>query len=123
MINEEIESIFRNFSVSGTVIPVKFLYYQGHGEPYVVYMESAMDNSYSGDDDLLGYVAYYDFDVFSKGNYVSIVEAIKEKMKEHGWTWQVLRSSGDLWEQDTGYYHKTLCFAKHIAEIPVPPTV
>ena len=70
--NELIEAIFANFTVNGVRIPVTFLYYNGHGEPYVTYMEQDMDNSYSGDDELLGYVDFYDFDVYSKGNYLEI---------------------------------------------------
>ena len=111
--NEEIESIFRNFEVSGVQIPVVFLRYFGHGEPYVTYMEESIDGSFSGDDDLLGYIVYYDFDVYSKGNYLPIIEAIKALMKSAGWEWQPSRSSADMYEEDTGYYHKTLSFAKH----------
>lgn len=121
--NEEIESIFRNFSVSGTAIPVKFLFYQGHGEPYVVYMETQDDGSIFGDDDLLGYITYYDFDVYAKGNYTAVIEGVKAILKRNGWTWQVSRSSEDMFETDTGYYHKTLCFAKHRAESDQIPTI
>ena len=94
--NELIESIFQNFNV---------------GEPYVTYMQIDADNSFSGDDELLGYVDYYDFDVYSKGNYSRIIESIKELLKEHGFVWQVSRSSADMFETETGYYHKTLNFA------------
>ena len=71
--NELIESIFNGFKVDGVDIPVAFMYYEAHDEPYVVYMEQDAGNSLSGDDDLIGYVLYYDFDVFSKGNYFNIV--------------------------------------------------
>lgn len=109
--NELIESIFADFSVGGKKIPVKFLFYQGHGEPYVTYQQTDKDNSFSGDDDLMGYVDYYDFDVYSKGNYNGIIQRIKEILVENNFKWQVSRSSEDMYETDTGYYHKTLCFA------------
>ena len=109
--NELIESIFANFSVDGVSIPVSFTFYEGHGEPYVVYMQTDADNSLSGDDDLIGYIDYYDFDVYSKGNYTKIIEAIKELLKENGFVWQPSRSSADMYEVDTQYYHKTLSFA------------
>ena len=32
-------------------------------------------------------------------------------MKNNGFTWQPSRDSRDFYEDDTGYYHKTLCFA------------
>ena len=109
--NAQIETIFANFTVDNVAIPVTFLYYEGHGEPYVTYMEESDGGSLTGDDSLLGYVTYYDFDVFAKGNYKAIVEAVKSLLVENGWVWQVSRSSEDMYEPDTGYYHKTLNFA------------
>ena len=109
--NALIETIFTGFTVDKKEIPVKFLRYKGHGEPYVTYMQTYADNSYSGDDDLLGYVEFWDFDVYSKGNYFKIIEQIKEKLKANGFVWQPSRDSTDMFEDETGYYHKTLCFA------------
>ena len=77
--NELIQSIFKDFTVDGVEIPVSFMYYEGHGEPYIVYMEQDADSSYSGDDELLGYVTYYDFDVYSQGNYLKVIEALKDR--------------------------------------------
>ena len=109
--NELIEQIFNNFQVNGVAIPVSFLRYGGKSTTYITYMETDIDNSYAGDNEILGYVSYYDFDIFSKGNYLAIVEAVKEIMKNNGFTWQPARDSQDMFEDDTGYYHKTLCFA------------
>ena len=109
--NELIQSIFKDFTVDGVEIPVSFMYYEGHGEPYIVYMEQDADSPYSGDDELLGYVVYYDFDVYSQGNYLKVIEALKDKLKENGFIWQPSRSSIDMYETDTGYYHKTMNFA------------
>ena len=115
--NEQIESLFTDFTVNGVSIPVALIYYDGHGEPYVVYRQYDKDNSYSSDDEISGYVTYYDFDVYSKGNFLAIVEAIKSILKNAGWTWQPRRDSPDMYETDTGYYHKTICFAYPIQEI------
>ena len=109
--NELIESIFQNFTVDGVEIPVSFMFYEGHGEPYVVYMEQDADGSLSGDDELLGYVDYYDFDVYSKGNYLNVIESVKALLKANNFVFQPSRSSRDMFEPDTGYYHKTLNFA------------
>lgn len=110
--NETIEQLFNGFEVGGVEIPVSFLFYEGHGEPYVTYMQTDADASYSGDDSLLGYVDFYDFDIYSKGNYLPIIEAIKDIMISNGFVWQPSRTSGDMYETDTGYFHKTLCFAR-----------
>ena len=109
--NEVIKQIFADFEVGGKQIPVKFLTYQGHGEPYVVYQQTDAQNSISGDDELIGYVDFYDFDVYSKGNYIEIINEIKKKLKANGFVWQPARTSQDMFETDTGYYHKTLSFA------------
>ena len=109
--NSLIETIFNNFKVNNKNIPVSFLRYSGKSTTYITYQLSDMDNSFSGDDELLGYVDYYDFDIYSKGNYFSIVESVKNLLKQNGFMWQPSRSSGDLFEDDTGYFHKTLCFA------------
>ena len=104
--NEKIEEIFADFNT-----PVSFLRYDGKKTTYVTYEQIYIDNSFSGDNELLGYVDYYDFDIYSKGNYVDLIEEIKSKLIENGFTWQPSKSSGDMYEYDTGYVHKTLCFA------------
>ena len=35
--NEIIQTAFNGFKVNNVEIPVKYLYYKGHGEPYVTY--------------------------------------------------------------------------------------
>ncbi len=109
--NELIETLFKDFTVDGVSVPVSFLYYEGHGEPYITYMQTDADSSYSGDDELLGYADYYDFDIYSKGDYTNIVKSVKALLKANDFVWQPSRSSADMYETDTGYYHKTLCFA------------
>ena len=110
-LNELIETIFEDFTVDEVKIPVSYMFYEGHGEPYVTYMQQDADGSLSGDDELIGYVDYYDFDVYAKGNYLAIVESIKSLLKANNFVWQPSRSSMDMFETDTGYYHKTLNFA------------
>lgn len=112
--NEQIESLFADFTVNGVSIPVALIYYDGHGEDYVVYRQYDKDDSYSSDDEISGYVTYYDFDVYAKGNFLPIVEALKSKLTKAGWTWQPRRDSPDMYEADTGYFHKTICFARPI---------
>lgn len=109
--NALIERIFKNFTVNGNKIPVSFLRYDGHATAYVTYQQTDKDNTLSGDDELLNYIDYYDFDIYSKGNYFPIVERVKTDLKNNGFVWQPSRDSADLYEDDTGYYHKTLCFA------------
>ncbi len=104
--NELIERIFSNF-----IVPVSFLRYDGNATAYVTYQQTDIDNTLSADDALINYVDYYDFDIYSKGNYFPIIEGVKNILTDNGFRWMPTRSSGDLYEDDTGYYHKTLCFA------------
>lgn len=109
--NELIETLLADFTVDDVSIPVAYMYYQGHGEPYIVYIQQDADGSLTADDELQGYVDYYDFDVYAKGNYLNIIKALKAALKEGGFVFQPSRSSADMYETDTGYYHKTLNFA------------
>lgn len=109
--NKKIEKAFADFTVNGKTVPVKFLQYMGKSDTYVVYYESDSQGALYGDDSLLNYVSYYDFSIYTKGNYKSIVEAIKSIMLGLGFTWCMSRDSADLYEADTGYYHKVICFA------------
>ena len=112
LFNDEIKSLLTDFKVDKATIPAAYLFYEGHAESYIVWSQIDTGNSYSTDDDIAGVVAYYDFDIYSKKNYIAIAEALKLKLKLAGWTWQPNRDSQDLYDVDTGYYHKTFCFAK-----------
>lgn len=120
--NSLIESIFTNFKVDNVNIPVSFMRYNGKSTTYITYMYYDSNNSYSGDDELLGWVDYYDFDIYSKGNYLNIIESVKSVMKQNGFMFQPSRSSSDMYEADTGYYHRTLSFAieKQENEVLIP---
>ena len=109
--NELIERIFKDFEVDGVKIPVNFLVYHGTKKTYITYQQIDADGSLTGDDDLIGYVDYYDFDIYSQDNYTKVVEAVKERLKANGFVWQPSRTSADMYETDTKYYHKTLNFA------------
>ena len=115
--NELIETIFTDFEVDNVKIPVSFLKHKGKETTYVTYQLESMWNTFTGDDELLAYVNYYDFDIYSKGNYLKIVERVKEIMKQNGFMWIPSRSSGDMYEDDTGLFHITLCFAKEKEEL------
>ena len=114
LFNAEIETIFTGFKVDGESIDLAYLFYAGHADKYIVYSQVDSRNSYSADADIQGVVAVYDFDIYSKGNYYNIIEAVRQLLTSNGWTWQANRDSPDLYDVDTGYYHKTVCFAKPI---------
>lgn len=111
LMNSVIEELFTNFTVDGKSIPVSFLRYTGNKTTYITYMLTNTENSLSAEDQIQNYVDYYDFDVYSKGNYMKIIEEVINKMTGAGFIWQPSQSSGDMYEDDTGYFHRTVCFA------------
>lgn len=109
--NEIIQAAFNGFTVDNVEIPVKYLHYMGHGEPYVTYTPTNNGEVFSADDQIQNYITYYDFDIYSKGNYYAIAEAIKAIMRANDFSYVPSQDSPEMYETDTGYYHKTLCFA------------
>ena len=105
--NEEIETTLKNLGV-----PVAYMYYNGNATTYVTYMQLDKDSVEAGDDNILGCVQYYDFDVYSKGNYLTVINNLIDLMVAAGWTYQPSRDSPDLYERDTKFFHKTICLAK-----------
>lgn len=115
--NAEVKEILKGLKVGSKKVAVEYLFYEGHGEPYIVFSQYDKDNSYSCEDEIAGYVTYYDIEIYSQGNILSLIEEIKKRFKKAKWTWQPRRDGPDTYDQDTHYYGKTLCFAKPIQEV------
>ena len=64
----------------------------------------------SGDDEPIYSTVTVDIDVYDEGNYLSVIKAIKKLMKENEWLW--VEDSPEMYEEDTGLYHKTITFMK-----------
>lgn len=109
--NELIETIFQNFKVNNISIPISFLFYEGNENTYIVYNQASIENTFSAEDELQNYVDYYYFHIYSKGNYLGIVKKVKKLLKQNGFRWQPFMTSSDMYEVDTGFYHKILCFS------------
>ena len=108
--NSEIKKLFENFTVNGKKIPVCFMRYDGKETTYITYQEVFKDEILSGDDSIISYTDCYDFDIYSKGNYFPIIKAVKEVLEANNWAWNPSNDSGDLYEDETGFHHKTLSF-------------
>ena len=89
--NSLIQTIFKDFTVDGVAIPVKFLHYYGHGEPYIIYQKESMNTALAADNEIQNHVEYYDFDIYSKGNYNNIVLAVKNKLIENNFFFEPQR--------------------------------
>lgn len=110
--NDTILRIFREARQQGYLnVPISYMYYDGDKTEYITFQQTDIDNVLSADNAIINYVDYYDFDIYSKSNYFETSTKIIELLTTNGFVWQPTRCSGDLYEPDTGYYHKTLCFA------------
>lgn|SRR5574344_2393416 len=116
MINdyELLKTMFSNFAVEGNLIPVEFIEYTGNSKTYITYVFTEDNPSLFGDDEELGSIANVDIDIFSDGNYLAIENKVKEIMKNNNFI--RISSSPDMYEKDTGLYHKTLEFSKERME-------
>lgn len=113
--NSEIKKLFENFTVNGKHIPVCFMRYDGKETTYITYQEVFTDEILSGDDAIISYTECYDFDIYSKGNYFPVIKAVKEILEANNWVWSPSNDSGDLYEDETGFHHKTLSFMRIIS--------
>lgn len=108
--NEEIVSIFKNFKVKDKNIPVEHLRYKGKAKTFITWAIISEVPSLSGDDEDLYGVTSVDIHIYSDGNYLDIVKEVKKAMKESNWLWS--EDSGEMYEDDTELYHKTITFEK-----------
>ena len=107
--NEELKEIFGE-ALSGGTVPVAHLRYKGKDTTYVTWTITAEAPALSADNEPLYSVVAVDVDVFSKGNYLALVNEIKQLMKQHEWVWT--GDSPEMYEEDTELYHKTISFEK-----------
>lgn len=114
--NERISSIFENFEIDNEPVPVAQGSYYGSQDIYVTYTLIGRDVPLCADDEYEVVQELIDFDIYSKGDLVKVERAIKPLLAAGGFMWLPSRSSGDLFEPDTGYHHRTLCFAYFTTE-------
>lgn len=107
---ELLKTIFNDFKVNEIKVPVEYITYKGKERTYVTYTFTGDDPSLFGDDKEIGSIVSVDIDIFSESNFLAIEEKIKELMEENNF----IRTgcSPDMYEEDTGLYHKTIEFEK-----------
>lgn len=108
--NEIIYDIMSLLIVDGVEIPVEWLKYKGKKTSYIVF-SGLGETPESHSDDKCDYSKeQFDFDIYSKGNYLNILKEVKKRLQDNGWTW--IEDSPDMYEEDTGFYHKTTTWEK-----------
>ena len=109
--NEELKNIFGDaITVGHKKIPTAHIKYKGKETTYVVWTIIGSTPALSGNDEQLYGITTVDVDVYSKGNYLSVLAEVKRLMKINGWLWT--EDSQEMYEDDTGLYHITATFEK-----------
>jgi hypothetical protein len=109
--NEELKTMFGDgINVNGEIISIAHLIYEGKSKRFITWTMLDETPILSADDEQLFSVCSVDIDIFSDGNYLDIIKEIKTIMKNNGWVWT--GDSPEMYETDTGLYHKTCTFGK-----------
>ena len=91
-------------------VPVAHLKYKGNEKTYVIWTIIDEIPIFSSDDEITDSEVVVDIDIYSDSNYLKIMKEIKNKMKENEWIWD--GDSPEMYEEDTGLYHRTISFKK-----------
>ena len=109
--NAELKTIFGDaIKIGKKSVPTAHLKYKGKETTFVVWTITADSPALSADDEPMYSIVSVDVDVYSKGNYLDVITEIKRIMKENEWVW--VGDSTEMYEDDTGLYHKTISFEK-----------
>ena len=91
-------------------VPVAHLKYRGSSKTYITWTMLEESPTFASDDEITDSEANVDIDIYSDSNYLKIMSSIKNKMKENEWTWD--GDSPEMYEEETGLYHRTCSFKK-----------
>ena len=82
--------------------------YTGNSDVYLTYYTwfDKPENFY--DDENHAEIAFGTIDIYSKGNFKNILELVKTKLKENGFTWT--DNGPETYDADTEYYHVPVNF-------------
>jgi hypothetical protein len=87
--------------------PTDYLKYRGSETTYITFFEYNQNGALNADDEELYANHSYQVDIFSKGNYLTLIKQVKERLKGIGFT---RTFETEFFENDTGLYHKVLRF-------------
>ena len=107
-INPKIEKVFADFKVDGKQIPIAYSQYFGNEDQYLTYYTWIEKSYLFADDNNQTEYCFSTIDVWSKGNFKIILEAIKRKLKENGFVWT--DTGAEMYEPETAFFHVPINF-------------
>ena len=109
--NKELKTIFGEaIKVGKKSVPTAHLKYKGKETTFVVWAITDDSPSLCADDEPLYGICSVDVHAYGKGNILDVITVIKKLMKENEWVW--VGDSPEMYEDDTGLYHRTTSFEK-----------
>lgn len=91
-----------------TGVPVSFQTYTGTASTYITFFEYNQNAALNADDEEITTNYSIQVDIWSKGDYTSIVKQAKDLMKQAGFR---RTTETELYEPDTKIFHKVLRFS------------
>lgn len=109
--NEELKALFGDsINVNGEVIPIAHLIYEGKSKKFITWTILEETPMFSANDEQMYGLGSVDIDVFGDGNILDMIKEVKKLMKNNEWVWT--GDSPEMYETDTGLYHRTCTFEK-----------
>ncbi|MFS1511886.1 hypothetical protein VQL36_05540 [Chengkuizengella sp. SCS-71B] len=92
-------------------VPVGFQNYSGSQKTYISFFEYNQKSGLNADDEEQRTTHFIQIDVWSNTDYTEIVSQVKQAIKSNGFT---RTSEADLYEKETGIFHKVIRFKGEI---------
>lgn len=89
-------------------VPVSFQTYTGQATTYITFFEVVQYSAMNADDDEVKTGYNIQIDIWSKGDYTSLAQQVKELMKEKGFR---RTTEAEDYEPDTKTFHKVIRFS------------
>lgn len=92
-----------NTTLQGLNIPVERLKYGGKAATYITYQLVVERDTFFSDDEEGAQEYTYQVHIFSKTDYFALLQSVKQALKAAGF--YGIEIGGEVFEQDTGFYH------------------
>ena len=102
-INPLVLSALSGVTLGGKTVPVTPIVYTGAETTYITFYTLLDKDEAYADDEAVQAATTATIDIFSKGNYKTLLADVKTRLKAAGFTIQ--GSGPEIYEKDTGFYH------------------
>ena len=97
-----------NSTLASLGVPVERLRFTGEADTYITFQLLNGQEAEHADDEEIAYEHYYRGDIFSKGNYLTLLQQMKKALKAAGF--YGITVNAEMYENDTALYHVSLDF-------------